>query len=138
MKQFTPILKRINERLNLPQPTKSRIILEITCDLEDAYDFYLENGKYAPEEIIKSVDNGFLLTGTMGQGTNPTTGDFSKGASGMWIENGELVFPVAEVTVSGNLAQMLKDIVMIGNDLRFDRSITGPTVKIGEMTVSGI
>ncbi|MBC8183537.1 TldD/PmbA family protein [candidate division KSB1 bacterium] len=115
-----------------------KLSVKSTGNASGANNFYLKNGNYEPEEMIKSVDNGLLLTGTMGQGTNAATGDFSKGVSGLWIENGEVIFPVAEAAVSGNLAQMLKDIVMVGNDLRFDRSITGPTVKIGEMTVSGL
>ncbi len=100
--------------------------------------FHLQPGSYSPQEIIKSVDKGLLLTGTLGQGTNPATGDFSRGAIGLWIENGVVTFPVAEITVSGNLSQMLKNIEMIGNDLRFTRSLAGPTIKIGEMTVSGV
>jgi len=115
-----------------------KLKMKSTANASGANNFYLEKGKYSPEEIIKSVNNGLLLTSTMGQGTNPATGDYSRGAFGMWIENGKITFPVAEITISGNLAQMLKNIEMVGNDLRFDRSITGPTVKIGEMTVSGI
>jgi PmbA protein len=99
--------------------------------------FYLEAGKYSPEEIIKSVDKGLYLTQTIGQGTVATTGDISKGAYGLWIENGELTYPVAEITISGNLGKILKDIEMLGNDLNFRRSITGPTIKIKEMTISG-
>ena len=100
--------------------------------------FYLHAGTHTPQEIIKSVDKGLLLTKTIGQGTVATTGDISKGAFGLWIEKGEIVFPVAEITISGNLGKMLNSIEMIGNDLTFDRSITGPTIKIGEMTISGL
>ena len=109
-----------------------------TGNASGANNFYIENGKLSPHDIIKSVKKGLLLTSTLGQGTNPATGDFSRGAFGLWIENGEITFPVAEITISGNLEQMLKNIEMVGNDLRFDRSITGPTLKIGEMTVSGV
>ncbi len=114
-----------------------KLNMEPTGNASGANNFYLEKGEYSPDEIIKSVDNGLLLISTMGQGTNTVTGDFSRGAFGMWIENGEIAYPVAEITVSGNLSQMLENIEMIGNDLRFNRSITGPTVKISEMTVSG-
>lgn len=99
--------------------------------------FYMAAGKSTPEEIIRSVDKGLLLTGAMGQGTVPTTGDISRGAFGIWIEKGELAYPVAEITISGNLGQMLKDVVMVGNDLDFRQQITGPTVKIAEITVGG-
>ncbi len=98
---------------------------------------YIQKGPHTPDEIIKSVDNGLLLTGTMGQGTNPSSGDFSRGAFGMWIENGEIAHPVSEITINGNLEQMLKNMDMIGNDLRINRSVSGPTVRIAEMTVAG-
>lgn len=98
---------------------------------------YMNKGELSPDEIIKSTSRGLLLTRTIGQGTNPTTGDISRGAFGLWIENGEIAYPVAEITISGNLAVLLNNIEIIGNDLIFDRSITGPTLKISEMTVAG-
>ena len=99
--------------------------------------FYLAPGELTPEQIIKSVDKGLFLTGTIGQGTIPTTGDISRGAFGMWIEKGEIAYPVAEITISGNLGRILNNIEMIGNDLEFKRPITGPTIKVGEMTIGG-
>ncbi len=98
----------------------------------------LANGKYSQEEIIKSVDNGLLLCSTIGQGTVPTTGDISKGAYGIWIEKGELTYPVSEVTFSGNLGKILQEIEMIGNDPEPRSSVSAPTVKIKEMTISGL
>ena len=77
------------------------------------------------------------MVDTIGQGEEETSGDISKGAFGMWIENGELAYPVAEITISGNLGEILKQIEMVGNDLEFKRSITGPTIKIAEMTIGG-
>ena len=90
-----------------------------------------------PEDIVKSVDKGLLLTGTIGQGTDTTTGDISIGAFGLWIEDGKPVFPVAEITISSNLADLLKGVEMVGNDLRYQRSTNGPTVKVAEMTIGG-
>jgi PmbA protein len=98
---------------------------------------YLSAGSSTPEQIIKSVDKGLFLTGTIGFGQVPTTGDISRGAFGIWIEKGELTYPVAEITISGNLAQLLQGIQMVGNDLQFKDSITGPTIKVTEMTVGG-
>ena len=100
--------------------------------------FYLEAGELTPEEIIRSVDRGLLLTGTIGQGLIPTTGDISRGAFGMWIEKGEIAYPVAEITIAGNLGRILKDVEMIGSDLEFRRAVAGPTVKVSEMTVGGL
>jgi PmbA protein len=102
-----------------------------------ANNFYLAAGTTKPENIVKSVDKGLFLTGTIGFGLVPTTGDISRGAFGMWIEKGELAYPVAEITISGNLGQLLKGIQMVGNDLNFKDSITGPTFKVAEMTVGG-
>jgi PmbA protein len=73
----------------------------------------------------------------MGFGVNPVTGDYSRGASGMWIENGELAYAVEEITIAGNLLQMYRDIESVGNDLTLRRSIAAPTLKIARLTVAG-
>jgi PmbA protein len=99
--------------------------------------FYLEPGPYTPEEIIASVPNGLYVTSLIGFGVNQVTGDYSRGASGLWIENGELTYPVEEITIAGNLRQMLADVEMIGNDLEMSRKVTAPTLKIRCMTVAG-
>ena len=114
-----------------------KLEMNSTGNAGGATNLYLEAGEYTPDEIIKSVKKGLLLVKTMGQGTVPTTGDISTGAFGIWIENGELTYPVAEITINGNLGDMLKDIQMVGNDLVFDRSVTGPTIKIGSMSLAG-
>ncbi len=108
-----------------------------TGNASGANNFYLCAGEDSPEQIIATVENGLLLTGTMGQGFNPVTGDISRGAFGMWIEHGEIAYPVAEITISGNLAAMMRSVEAVGDDLRFNRNITGPTIKIAEMTVAG-
>lgn len=99
--------------------------------------FYLQPGAHAPEEILASVEDGFYVTELMGFGVNLVTGDYSRGAAGMWIRNGELAFPVHEVTIAGNLNQMLQDIEMIGSDLEFRGAVACPTLKIRGMTVGG-
>ncbi|MCP9463133.1 MAG: TldD/PmbA family protein, partial [Nitrospira sp.] len=99
--------------------------------------FYLVPGTKTPEQIIGSVKEGLYLTELIGFGINMVTGDYSRGASGFWIENGELAFPVEEITIAGNLKQMLKDIEMVGNDLVFRGRVASPTVKIAEMMVAG-
>jgi PmbA protein len=65
------------------------------------------------------------------------TGDYSRGAGGLWIEDGELTYPVQEVTIAGNLKDMINGIEMIGNDLHWRSSTVSPTIKIGEMTIAG-
>jgi PmbA protein len=99
--------------------------------------FYLEKGVQTPEQIVAGVANGFYVTQLMGFGVNIVTGDYSQGASGLWIRNGELAFAVSEVTIAGNLKDMLMGIEAIGSDLEFRGSLAAPTIKIGEMTVAG-
>ncbi|MBN1940371.1 MAG: TldD/PmbA family protein [Candidatus Aminicenantes bacterium] len=99
--------------------------------------FYLEPGPYSPGEIIRSTEKGLFLVRTLGQGMNPVSGDLSRGAFGIWIENGEPAYPVSEITVSGNLGEILHSIDMIGNDLEFDGSVCGPTIKVAEMQIAG-
>jgi len=99
--------------------------------------FYLEPGRIAPQEIIASLDRGLILTKTIGHGLNPVTGDISRGAFGLWVENGKIVHPVSEITISGNLGTVLNTVEEIGSDLEFRSAVTGPTIKIAEMTVAG-
>ena len=99
--------------------------------------FLSRSRQYTPEEIIASVPYGLYVTSLIGFGVNQVTGDYSRGAVGLWIENGELAYPVEEITIAGNLRQMLANIEMIGNDLDMRRRVTAPTLKISEMTVAG-
>lgn len=99
--------------------------------------FYLVPGTKSPEQILGSVKEGLYVTELIGFGINMVTGDYSRGASGFWIENGELAFPVEEITIAGNLKQMLKDIELVGSDLVFRGRIASPTLKISEMMVAG-
>jgi PmbA protein len=98
---------------------------------------YLEPGERTPEQIIGDVRAGLYVTGLMGFGTNLVTGDYSRGATGLWIENGTLTHAVEEVTIAGNLAEMLRNVIAIGNDLRFRGSVASPTMRIDGMTIAG-
>ena len=97
----------------------------------------LEPGTHTPEEIIRSVKRGLYVTELIGFGVNGVTGDYSRGAGGMWIENGELAYPVQEITIAGNLKDMFMVIEMIGNDLRWRSAVVAPTLKISEMAIAG-
>lgn len=99
--------------------------------------FYLQPGVTSPEAIISSMDKGLILIRTIGHGLNPVTGDISRGASGVWVENGEIAYPVSEITIAGNLGTILNQIDLVGNDLEFWGPISGPTLKIQEITVAG-
>ena len=98
---------------------------------------YLEKGTNGVEPLLRAAGTGLYVTELMGHGFNPVTGDYSRGASGLWIENGELAYPVAEITIAANFAAMLTGIEMVADDLDFRGSVASPTVLIREMTVSG-
>ena len=102
-----------------------------------AGNFFLEPGTLTPAQIIADVKSGLYVTETMGFGVNLVTGDYSQGAAGMWIENGELAYPVEEITIAGNLKEMYKNISAIGNDLVFRTATAAPTLRIDGMTIAG-
>ncbi|HSE36814.1 MAG TPA: metallopeptidase TldD-related protein [Blastocatellia bacterium] len=101
----------------------------------EAGNLYIEPGPHSQSDIIKSISRGLLITELLGFGVNIVTGDYSRSAGGIWIENGELTFPVQGVTIAGNLKEMLTSIEMIGNDLEFRGSVVAPTLLIGRMTI---
>jgi PmbA protein len=97
----------------------------------------LQAGPTPPEELIRSVKSGLYVTELIGFGVNGVTGDYSRGAVGLWIEDGELTYPVEEVTVAGNLLEMFGAIEGIGNDLRLRDRTVSPTLLVGRMVVAG-
>jgi PmbA protein len=99
--------------------------------------FVLKNGTVTRDELVASTGTGLYVTDMMGFGFNAVTGDFSRGASGFWIENGELTYPVSEVTISSNLDTMLKGIDGLADDLDLKTSIAAPTFRVARMTISG-
>jgi PmbA protein len=94
-------------------------------------------GPASPEDLIASVAEGLYVTELIGFGINSVTGDYSRGAVGVWIENGRLAYPVEEVTVAGNLLQMFAAIDGVGNDLVLRDRTASPTVKVARMVVAG-
>jgi PmbA protein len=99
--------------------------------------FFLQPGKKTPQEIIASIPDGLYITEFLGHGANLVTGDYSRGASGLWISGGELAYPVEEITVAGNLKEMFFNITEIGNDLEFRGSVACPTIRIDGLLVGG-
>jgi len=99
--------------------------------------FYIPAGALPPDEIIKQIKTGLYVTELIGFGVNIVTGDYSRGAAGVWIENGELAYPVSEVTIASTLMRMLEEMAAIGSDLEFRGSMASPTLMIPEMTISG-
>lgn len=99
--------------------------------------FYLKAGTATPDEIIATVRNGLYLTELIGFGVSIVSGTFSQGAAGLWIEGGHLAFPVEEITIAGNLKDMLTSVEAVGNDLLALGEVFAPTLLIGKMVISG-
>jgi PmbA protein len=93
-------------------------------------------GTRSPEDMMKAIGTGFLVTEFIGSSINGVTGDYSRGASGFWIENGEIAYPVSEVTIAGNLKDMFKAIEP-ASDLKFRGATNAPSCFLGEMTLAG-
>jgi PmbA protein len=98
---------------------------------------YLAAGDRSPQEMIRSVKSGLYVTELIGFGVNGVTGDYSRGAVGLWIDNGELAYPVEEITVAGNLLEMFQAVEAVGNDLVLRDRTAAPSVLVGRMTVAG-
>jgi PmbA protein len=111
--------------------------LQTTGNAGGVHNLVIEPGQNNLEEMIKELDTGLLITDMIGFGVNQVTGDYSRGASGFWVENGELAYPVEEITVAGNLIDIYKNIVSIGNDIDPRGNVLTGSVMIDAMTVAG-
>jgi PmbA protein len=101
-----------------------------------SYNLHLEAGEPTPAELISAIKQGFYVTDLIGSGVNGVTGDYSRGASGFWIENGEITYAVSEVTIAGHLIEMFKSLTP-ANDLEFRYGVNAPTLRIEGLTVGG-
>jgi len=99
--------------------------------------YFLQPGTKTPREIIAGIPNGLYVTEFLGHGVNLVTGDYSRGASGLWISGGELAYPVEEITVAGNLKELFFNISEIGSDLEFRGAVAAPTIRIDGLIVGG-
>lgn len=99
--------------------------------------YFLQPGSKTPKELIAGIKEGLYVTEFLGQGVNLVTGDYSRGASGLWISNGELTYPVEEITVAGNLKDVFFNISEIASDLEFRGAVAAPTIRIDGLTVGG-
>jgi PmbA protein len=98
---------------------------------------HLEPGPQSPHELMKDVGEGFLVTDLIGMGVNTVTGDYSRGAAGFWIENGERAYPVSEITIAGHLLDMFRTLTP-ANDLEFRYGTNAPTVRVEGLTIAGL
>ncbi|MCG4451981.1 metalloprotease PmbA [Pseudomonas sp. MMS21-TM103] len=108
-----------------------------TANSGGVHNLFVSHGAEDQNALLKRMGRGLLVTELMGQGLNMVTGDYSRGAGGFWVENGEIQFPVQEVTIAGNLRDMFKQIVAVGNDLELRSNIRTGSVLIEKMTVAG-
>ena len=97
---------------------------------------HMEPGRQSPEDLIADIDDGFYVTDLIGMGVNIVTGDYSRGASGFWIENGKRTYPVSEVTIAGHLSDIFRTLTP-ANDLEFRYSTNAPTLRLEGLTVAG-
>ncbi|UVE18555.1 metalloprotease PmbA [Pseudomonas sp. LS44] len=111
--------------------------LPSTANAGGVHNLFISHGDENQAALLKRMGRGLLVTELMGQGLNLVTGDYSRGAGGYWVENGEIQFPVQEVTIAGNLRDMYRQIVAVGNDLEYRGNTRSGSVLIEKMTVAG-
>ena len=114
-----------------------RLNMQSTGNSGGVHNLTVEPGVATQEELIRQMGRGLVVTELIGQGVNIVTGDYSRGAAGYWVENGEIAHPVEGVTVAGNLRQMFADIQAIGSDLDRRANVRTPSVLLGTMMVAG-
>lgn len=114
-----------------------RLGLATTGNAGGAHNLLVQPGELDFEQLIKHMNTGFVVTELMGQGVNTVTGDYSRGAAGFWVENGEIAQPVEEVTIASNLRDMFKGIIAIGNDVDERSTIRSGSVLLDKMTIAG-
>jgi len=111
--------------------------LETTANAGGVFNLFINTGNKNLTELLKTMDTGLLVTDLMGQGVNLITGDYSRGASGFWVEGGQIQYPVEEITIAGNLNEMYSQIIEIGNDIDTRGNIQTGSILIENMTVAG-
>lgn len=111
--------------------------METTGNAGGCHNIILQPGNESLESLARNIGKGLLVTELLGQGVNYVTGDYSRGAAGFWIENGQIAWPVHEITIAGNLKEMFRNIVAVGNDVLIRGGKQCPSVVIGKMTIAG-
>jgi PmbA protein len=123
-------------KLNMPSTGNASRGLAGTPGI-GAGNLFLQKGSVSPEQLLAEVKAGFYVTELMGFGVNLFTGDYSRGAAGLWIENGELTYAVEEITIAGNLKEMFNNVTVIADDLNFRGAVASPTLRIDGMIIAG-
>lgn len=111
--------------------------METTGNAGGVHNLLVNPGEFSASELMQQMGTGLLVTEVMGQGVSMVTGDYSRGAAGFWIENGEVQFPVDEVTIAGNLKDMFMAIEAVGTDIDDRSGIQCGSILMGKLTVAG-
>ena len=111
--------------------------MKTTGNAGGVHNLTVESGENDFDAMLKQLDTGLLVTELMGSGVNPVTGDYSRGAAGFWVENGQIQYPVEEITIAGNLKDMYKNMVSVGNDIDYRGNIRTGSILIEEMSIAG-
>ena len=111
--------------------------MQTTGNAGGVHNLTVESGGNDFSAMLKQLDTGLFVTELMGQGVNRVTGDYSRGASGFWVENGQIQYPVEEITIAGNLKDMYKNIVSVGSDVDYRGNIRTGSILIEEMAIAG-
>jgi PmbA protein len=111
--------------------------LHSTGNAGGVHNLTIDTGSLDFQGMLKELNTGLLITELMGQGVNMVTGDYSRGAAGFWVENGEIQYPVEEITIAGNLKDMLKNIVAVGNDVDYRGNIRTGSILVERMSIAG-
>jgi PmbA protein len=111
--------------------------LKTTGNAGGVHNLFVRSGDDDFNALLRKMNRGLLVTELMGQGVNGVTGDYSRGAAGFWVENGELAYPVHEITIAGNLKEMLRQIVAVGTDIDARGGIRTGSILLEKMTIAG-
>jgi len=111
--------------------------LQSTGNAGGVRNLIIDSGLLDFQGMLKQLDTGLLVTELMGQGVNMVTGDYSRGAAGFWVENGEIQYPVEEITIAGNLKDMLKNIVSVGCDVEYRGNVRTGSILVERMSIAG-
>ncbi|MDH5731492.1 MAG: metallopeptidase TldD-related protein, partial [Gammaproteobacteria bacterium] len=114
-----------------------RLNMETTGNAGGVHNLTLESSGHSYEDLLSQMGTGLIVTDLMGQGVNNVTGTYSRGAAGFWLENGEIQFPVHEITIASNLKEMFKGIIAVGNDMDHRRNIRTGSILVDKMTIAG-
>lgn len=127
----------ILERYLLSHYSAKRLGLQTTGNADGVHNLFVSHSDLDFNAMLKKMQRGLIVTEVMGQGVNILTGDYSRGAAGFWVENGEVQYPVSEVTIAGNLRDMFMKILAVGSDIDYRGNILTGSVLIEEMTIAG-